>query len=381
MINQTTSGKRVRFRSNPRKDEFIRVYRERVDNYFRDNNMSPYANTEMIVKTIIAFLFWGGSYALLMSNILSPYPVLLILAFTMLGYANIFIAFNIMHDACHNAYSANRKVNKILGYTMNFIGGNRYLFTKMHNAHHAYVNILGIDVTLETHGLFRFTPDEPYKPFHKYQHIYTPILYALAHLHWVTVKDFKWFFVEKHIGNRKNIKHPFKEYVILFISKAIYYALIFVFPFIFIEAHWALIVLGILSIHFLPSLTFALMFQVTHVYEGTTYPKPDDDGNIENNYALHVLETTADFLPHSRIGSWLMGGINLHVVHHIFPGICHVHYPALTKILIQTCEDFGLEYQYNKSFNTALKKHIAILKHLAQPDATVPRVGKSAQFV
>ena len=130
--------------------------------------------------------------------------------------------------------------------------------------------------------------------------------------------------------------------------------------------------------HILPGLTFALMFQVTHVYEGTTYPLPDDDGNIDNNYALHVLETTADFCRHSKLGTWLMGAINIHVIHHIYPKVCHVHYAAITEILKQTCDDHGILYQENETFGLALKKHYQILKHLSKPDAKVARVGKSA---
>lgn len=76
-----------------------------------------------------------------------------------------------------------------------------------------------------------------------------------------------------------------------------------------------------------------------------------------------------------------MGGINIHVIHHILPQVCHVHYPALTKILKETCDDHGIEYQENRTFWMALKKHYQILKHLSTPDATVPRVGKSASLV
>ena len=378
MLNKTTSEKRVRFKGTPRKEEFIKVLRQRVNDYFEQNNISPYANGEMIFKTIFSIIMWGGVYGLIMSDVLSSSPWLLILAFTVLGYINIFIAFNIMHDATHDAYSGKRWVNDLLGYSMNFIGGNQYLFRRMHGAHHGYVNIHGIDVTLETHGTFRFTPDEPYLPIHKYQHYYTFLLYCLAMIHWVTVKDFKWFFGEAHIGNQKNIKHPFNEYVILLISKAFYFGATLVLPLFLLSAPvWAIIV-GWICIHLLPGLTFALIFQVTHVYEGTTYPLPDEEGNIENNYALHVLETTADFSRQSRLGSWLMGGINIHVIHHIFPGICHVHYPALTNILKEVADEFGVEYQENPTFWSAIKKHYQILKHLSHPDATVPRYGKSA---
>ena len=164
----------------------------------------------------------------------------------------------------------------------------------------------------------------------------------------------------------------------LFVAKATYYTLTLILPLIFLPFAWYTIAGAWVFMHILPGLTFALIFQVTHIYEGTTFPLPDDEGNIDNNYALHVLETTADFSVRSRVGSWLMGGINIHVIHHIFPRICHVHYPQLTAILRETCADYGIEYQENMSFPKAIKRHYEILKQLSYPDAVMPRVRKSA---
>ncbi|MEZ4920702.1 MAG: acyl-CoA desaturase [Saprospiraceae bacterium] len=378
MLNRMTTDKRVRFKSNPRKDEFIKVLRERVSNYFEENNTTQYANTEMVIKTIVSIVAWFGLYALILSGVFSGSFGMLVLGFTLLGFVNIFIAFNIMHDATHDAYSSKKWVNDLWSYSMNFIGGNQYLFRRMHGAHHGYVNIYGIDVTLEAHGLFRFTPDEPYKKFHRFQHIYTFILYSLAMLQWTVMKDFKWFFGEAHIGNQKNIKHPFREYVILIISKIWYFGATLVLPLMILSAPAWQIVIAWIMLHILPGLTFALIFQVTHVYDGTTYPLPDNNGDIDNNYALHVMDTTADFSRHNKLGSWLMGGINIHVIHHIFPTVCHVHYPALTKILKEVADEFGIVYQENPNFWVALRKHYVILKHLSKPDATVPRYGPSA---
>ena len=381
MLQSMTSAKRVRFRSNQRKDDFIKDLRGRVNEYFERTGKSQYANTEMYIKTVVAVTAWIATYAVIVSDVLSGSFWTLAAGYTFLGYVNIFIAFNIMHDATHEAYSADKRVNKILGYSMDFIGGNQYLFRRMHGAHHGYVNIKGIDVTMESHGMFRFTPDEPWKPFHRYQHYYTFVLYALAMIHWVLVKDFKWMFGEAHIGNQKNIQHPKSEMITLVIGKAVYYGLTLIIPLFVLSAAWWQVLLAWVILHIMPGLTFALMFQVTHVYDGTTYPKPDDAGNIENNYALHVVETTADFSRHNKFGTWLMGGINIHVMHHILPTVCHVHYAELTDILVATCEDHGIEYQHNESFWIALKKHYKILKHLSHEDATVPRIGKSALLV
>ena len=380
MIKSMTSAKRVRFRSNPRKDQFNNVLRERVNAYFTERGISQYADTEMYLKTALSVVMWVTSISVILSGALDAYPLALIAMYTVWGFVNVFIAFNIMHDATHDAYSANPKVNKIMGYSMDFIGGNQYLFRRMHGAHHGYVNIHGIDVTMESHGLFRFTPAEPWKPFHRFQHIYTFILYSFAMLQWVVAKDIKWMFGETHIGNQKNIKHPLKEKLILIVGKTWYFGTALVLPLILLDAPTWAIVTGFISMHILPGLYFALIFQVTHVYEGTTYPLPDDRGDIHNNYALHVLETTADFSRRSRFGSWLMGGINIHVIHHIFPRICHTHYPALTEILKETADEFGLEYQENERFWPALKKHYGMLKHLSREDAYVPTIGKSAMY-
>jgi linoleoyl-CoA desaturase len=378
MLKATTSDKKVRFRSTPEKDLFIKTLRQRIDGYFKQKGISQCANTEMKLKGILAAIAWVGVYALLLSNVLSPYPWAMILGFMALGFVNIFIAFNVVHDACHNAYSANKRTNKILGLSMNFIGGNAYLFTMMHNAHHAFVNIHGIDVTLESHGTFRFTPHEPYKKHHRWQHIYTPFLYMMAMIHWAVIKDWKWFYQERHIGNQKNIVHPKSEFWTLLIGKIVYFGLTLVIPMLVIEAAWYWILLGWVNIHLLPGLTFAVIFQATHVYNGTTYPLPDKDGNIENNYAIHVLATTADFGRKNPVGCWLMGGINLHVIHHILPTVCHVHYPALTQILKDTCDEYGLEYQENPNLWVAFRKHIEMLKILSHPDAYVPEYRPNA---
>ena len=372
MLNKTIGDKQVRFRTTPPKEVFVKALRDNIYGYFKENNISKHANTEMYIKMVLAFVFWFAVYAVIISDVLSHNLWLLFAAWSLLGFANIFIAFAIAHDAIHDAISSKPWVNQLLARSMDFVGGNSYLLRQMHGEHHRWVNIHEIDVTLETHGLFRFTPHEPWKPMHRFQHFYVPFLYSLAQFHWVTFKDFKWFFSESHIGNAKDVKHPLKEYAVLLISKFVYHGLTLVLPLMFLTVPWWIVVLGWFSIHVLSGLTFALIFQCTHVYNGTTYPMPDNDGNIENNYAIHVVDTTADFSRTNRIGSWLMGSINIHIVHHIFPDVCHVHYPKLTPILMKTCEEYGLEYKEYKTFPQAFAAHIGMLKHLSRPDSVVP---------
>ena len=377
MFKQTIVAKKVKFRSTPKKDDFVKVLRKRIYGYFEENKISRHANGEMIFKMVFSVVAWISVWSLIMSDILSPYPLLLVGAFSLLGFTSVFIAFSIVHDAVHNAISSKRWVNQLLARFFDLIGGNSYLLRQMHGEHHKWVNIHGIDVTLETHGFFRFTPHEPWRPVHRWQPYYVPLMYMVGQLHWVMFKDFKWFLGEAHIGNDKNIEHPIKEFIILIVSKIIFYTLTLILPMIYLSVSWWFVLICWFCIHFLSGFCFVVVFQCTHIYNGTTYPLPDGDGNIENNYALHVLNTTADFSRKSRWGSWLMGGINIHVVHHMYPNICHVHYPQLTEILIDTCKEFGIRYQEYPLFKDAWKAHWDMIRMLSKEDAVIPEYNQN----
>ena len=43
--------------------------------------------------------------------------------------------------------------------------------------------------------------------------------------------------------------------------------------------------------------------------------------------------------------TWLLGGLNYHKEHHLFPLICHVNYPAMSQVVEQTCREFGVPYK------------------------------------
>ena len=373
MLQQTTTDKEIRFKSTPNKDKFVETLRGRINQYFKDNKTTPYANGFMWFTAFFGFTAWAIVYYLIISNTITPYgPIALIGAFTLLGYINIFIAFNVSHDALHNAYSRKAWINKLLSYSFDFIGGNSYLFGKIHTTHHMFSNIHGIDPQMESHGLLRNTPHERFQGKHRLQFIYVILIYALAQLHWIVIKDFKWMFFEKHIGNEKNIKHPPIEIFKLIFWKALYYTLNLVIPLLVLTTFpWWIVVLGFVAIHILPGLTFALIFQSNHVFEGTTYPVPNDEGDIENCFAIHTLETTLDFARKNKLATWLMGGINVHVIHHMFPGYCHIHSASLAKILIKTCKDFDLKYMEAPTFGKAVSIHIKMLKHLSNPEAKV----------
>ena len=61
---------------------------------------------------------------------------------------------------------------------------------------------------------------------------------------------------------------------------------------------------------------------------------------------------------------FLFGGINYQIEHHLFPSICHVHYPKISKIVKKTCQEFDIPYVSHPTLYSALNdftKSILIL--------------------
>lgn len=360
-------SKKITFLHDPESSAFTRTLNQRISAYFAENKLSKHANGQMVLKSLFGLLWWLGSYALIMLNTWTDWQLVLLFVFH--GAGQLFIAFNIAHDANHNAYSGKAWVNKLLSYSFDVVGVNSYMWRRMHNdSHHFHVNIQDTDVAIASNGLFRFSPGQAWKPIHRYQHLYAPFFYCLATLEWVLLKDFNWFFLKKDIGNAKNIRHPWYEILILFLTKSFYYGYVLVLPIVLLDNHWWAVILGFVAFHALIGFGIALIFQTTHVVEGTVYPKADDNGKIHNNYISHLVHTTSDYAWRNPIANWFYGCLNVHTVHHIYPGICHVHYPKLTPILIQTAEEFGFDYREHRTVWQAFGSHLRALKELGKPE-------------
>jgi linoleoyl-CoA desaturase len=347
--------------------DFYSTLNKRVEEYFTGNKLSKNANAMMIFKTVFFLAIPIMVYLFL---ILNPNPLFVqYILWALLGFFTAFVGLNISHDAIHGALSKHKKVNRLLSHTFNIIGANAYLWGIMHNiVHHTYTNIDGHDEDIESVPLLRVSPHQKLLKINRYQYWYAFLLYGLGSLSWVFIKDYVKFF-KKKIGNYENKKHPRIEYFNLFFFKLVYYTIFFVLPMIFINALWWQVLLGFLLLHFCEGITMAVIFMLAHVVEETTFPVPDEKGNIHNSWAVHQLYTTADFGRENNILSFFCGGLNFQVEHHLFPRICHVHYKPISDIVKKTAEEYNLRYNANPSFRGAILSHIRLLKKLGKEDS------------
>jgi linoleoyl-CoA desaturase len=346
---------------------FSKALSLRVDDYFHARRISRHANLEMVCKTILGVGLWIGTYLWLMTGGLSSLAVVGV--YVLHGFAQLFMAFNIAHDANHGAYSGSKRVNRALGFVFDLVGVSSYVWRLLHNdAHHAFVNIRGADTTLVSGDIFRFSPHDRRRSFHRYQHLYAPFLYCLSTLDWVLTKDYRWLFNGQRFGNRRIVKHPPRELILLFAAKVFYYTYVLAIPLLYLSVPWYAVILGFIVMHFFLGFTIALIFQPNHFNEEASFPEADDEGHISTDYISHIFDTTVDYARGNPFANWVLGCLNLHVIHHMFPGICHVHYPPLTKIVKSTAEEYGLSYREHRTITGAFLAHLRWMKVLGRAD-------------
>lgn len=353
-----TTYKEIRFKRNQPGD-FFDTLNKRVDEYFNSKGITRKANAYGKFKALLivglylgllgAIYFAGGRVWLMLT------------AFTLLGFIQICFALILGHEGVHNSFSESKRVNKMVSYAFDFVGTSGYLWGLRHvHSHHPYPMIPGHDTDIAQVGLLTFSPMENPKKMFRFQHIYSPFLYLFYTLTVVFRRDFIDFFSNR-IGN-KEIKHKTKEYVALFLTKAFYFTHVLVLPLILSGCSWGWVLLGFVMMHFMESITAAVALFPAHIHEDSVFPLPDENNEMQDTWAEHQVRVTTDFGTRWNIVGFFFGGINYHAVHHLFPAMSHVHFHPVQKILIETCDEFGIKHNVEPHLHKAIISHIKLLK-------------------
>jgi linoleoyl-CoA desaturase len=338
----------------------------RVEEYLRASGRRPRDCWQMYLKTAV---FLGG-FAL-------TYTLLVFVAQTwwqglplavLLGLATAGIGVNIQHDGSHQAYSDRPWVNKLMAMTLELIGGSSHLWRRKHVVvHHTYVNITGHDTDIDFGLLARLTPHQRRLPYHRWQHLYLWPLYGLLVMKWQLVEDFR-----KVIGGRLGAQafSPPKgwELVVFFGGKAVFFTMAFGVPLLFHSVGVVLLYYGVVTL--VGGMALSLVFQVAHCVEEAEFPLPrGETGRLDHPWAVHQAATSVDFGRRSRTAAWLLGGLNFQIEHHLLPRLCHVNYPAISKLVEETCREFGIAYAEHRSFGAGLASHFRWLRRMGMPPA------------
>jgi linoleoyl-CoA desaturase len=67
--------------------------------------------------------------------------------------------------------------------------------------------------------------------------------------------------------------------------------------------------------------------------------------------------------------TWLLGGLNYQIEHHLFPAMNHCNYPGIAGVVRDTCEDFGIRYNEHASFWSGVCSHMRWLRRMGADSA------------
>ena len=348
-------------------NDFMLKLRKEVDDYFEQNHLSKRGNVNLVMKTIVMLSLYLVPYLLMVTGVVTSTPLIL-LCWILMGLGMAGVGMDVMHDANHGSYSKNRRMNNLLSYTLYLLGGLPVTWRIQHNnIHHSFTNIHGYDDDIEPIDILRFSPHKPLRKIHRYQHIYAWILYGLMTLLWITTKDFKQLFNYRNRGLLVREEKSFNRMMVkLVLTKLMYYVLFIAIPLITLPIPWYLTLLFFVIMHFIAGVILSAIFQTAHVIPDSEYPLPDKEGNMENNWVVHQLLVTADYARNNKPLTWLLGGLNYHAVHHLFPHISHVHYPKISPIIKEVSDQYGITYREQPTFLKAIGQHAKMLKLLGR---------------
>ena len=340
-------------------EQFSALLSERTSHYFSSDKARRTADTDRVAKIVFGFSYFALTY---LAVALSPPSSAFYFAYLLHGTAHLFLLLNIGHDANHRALSRKRWVNRLLSYTMDLCGiSSRIWRITHHRFHHYSTNTYGHDEAVSGRGVFRFSPHAPWRAFHRFQHFYAPATYFLVSLDWIFIKDFQYSLCRNPDGFPIDRATP-AQLLELFFFKVLYVGYMIVGPVLIFGHSLASVLSAFILSHALIGIVALLLFQTAHVLEGSHFAAVKAD---MADHVRHTFETTVDCAPRSRWLSWLSGGLNTHVAHHLYPGICHIHYRNLSEIIRRSAGECGVPYREYPSIFVAFSKHLTLLKRLA----------------
>ena len=337
--------------------------KKRISDYFEQVGKPTTGNYSVFIKAIVLIV----SFLLIYIHLVffTPIAAIAIIECVILAGLTAGIGFNIMHDGAHGSFSPYKWVNNMASNTANFLGASQYMWKTKHNViHHTYTNIHGVDDDIEARPLLRLCDTQQYYKIHKFQHFYFWAAYSLLYIYWVFVTDYKKYFSGR-IGSTPLRKMTPAEHFSFWFYKFAHAVIFIALPIYLVGfTPW---LIGFVTMGAVAGFVLSIVFQLAHTVEHTHFPLPDEaTGKMEDEWAVHQIKTTANFATKNKLVSWLVGGLNFQVEHHLFPRVSHIHYPAIRKLVRDTCMRHNLPYHEYSTMGAAVASHFRMLKQLGK---------------
>ena len=285
----------------------------------------PYATTE----------WWAKAWVIMIAEIYVEYHNY-IYGYTigksvLLGFLMAMIGLCIQHDANHGAVSRKEIINRLWGYTQDWIGGSSLLWKHHHVLlHHAYTNVIEYDPDITT-DILRLHKDIKYKDYHSWQKIYIWFLFLLLPLNW-HFAELRDLWRMNHMSQRISSFATDEQRIALFLRFA-FYIRFYVLPLYRYPSLYTLLHIGVsLAVG---GIYLGLNFIISHNFEGVKNNRVASSSS-PNDWAISQIESSSTV--GGRMLGFFHGGLNYQIEHHLFPRISHVHYHKIKPIIQEWCK-------------------------------------------
>jgi len=288
----------------------------------------------------------------------------------------IAVATSIMHDANHGAFSRHRWLNRLVSYVADILGTSSWLWRFKHNVlHHSATNIEGIDTDIAQAPFARLSPGQPWRTWHRYQHVYLWPLYGFFGLKNLVFGDLRNLATRK-IGPQALRSQPSKNDTLRILAGKLAHLCVFVVVPVLYNPWWAVLVFY-LCISWSVGFVLAVTFQLAHCVEGMLFAD-ETTPHRGKDFVAHQLATTTNVAsPLPVIGHafrWLVGGLDHQIEHHVGSRLPHTALAAVGGRFRQGCIDLGVDYHEHAGLWAALCSHGRWLKRMGQsPSAASDR--------
>jgi len=339
--------------------------KRRVQEYFDQRGIDSTGNPKLFTKAIVMVAALVAVYIHLL--VWTPVWYLALGECMVLGGIVAAIGFNVMHDGSHGSFSNSKVMNRVAASSISLLGANHFMWNMKHNMiHHSFTNIDGVDDDIEIGVFMRMAPTQKRYMMHRFQHVYFWFLYMLLYVFWIFFTDYKKYFSQK-IGNVPLKKMSFIDHFEFWGVKLYHAAVFIVIPILCVG--WLSWMIGFLVMSMVAGFVLSIVFQLAHTVEHTEFPVADIETNkLADEFAVHQIKTTANFATRNKLVSWLVGGLNFQIEHHLFPKISHVHYPAISEIVRSVCREYQLQYIEFPTMRKAVRAHVRFLRQMGKYD-------------
>jgi fatty acid desaturase (delta-4 desaturase) len=290
--------------------------------------------------------WWVKAVAIMIAEIYLEYHNYIygytIIKSILLGFLMAMIGLCIQHDANHGAVSRKEIVNRLWGYTQDWIGGSSLLWKHHHVLlHHAYTNVLEYDPDITT-DLLRLHKDIKYKNYHYWQKIYIWFLLLLLPINW-HFSEFLDLYRMNHMSHRISSLATNEMRIGLFL-RILFYIRFYIIPLWLYPTLYTF--LNICISLAVGGAYLGINFIISHNFEGVSNNTTNTTNTTTNNNDWAISQIESSSTVGGRVLGFFHGGLNYQIEHHLFPRISHVHYHKIKPIIQEWCIKNNVKYNY-----------------------------------